>query len=110
MSQMQIRETFKLLSSVEDYIFIDSHPVDTRNSKYNILKTWYNRHQLYCFACDKKASHFELKQCKGHGNIHKETKKIKYYLNLCLDDGAVISLDHWYPKAFIKKYDLKLSK
>lgn len=86
------------------YIFINGHPVDMRNPKYNIFKYWYDQNKLFCFSCLKKITHFKLTPCKSDGSIHKKTGKRKHFLSFYADDGTLFTIDHWYPKSMLKKY------
>lgn len=105
---IEIPEVFDMLeNNNESYIFIKGHPVDTRRSKYENYKFWFELDKLHCFSCLKRATHFKLVKCKGARNIHKQTGKHKYTLKLYSYDDTIFTFDHWFPRWFLKKYKVQ---
>ncbi len=102
---IKLEDAFKLIKTDSTYIFIDGYPVDMRNSKYNIYRSWWGYNKLHCFSCLKEATHFKVKKCKGDGSLHEKSGKRKHFLALYADDDTLFTLDHWFPKWFLKKYN-----
>ena len=96
-----------VLNTHKKYVFIGGHPVDTRSPKYRRFKQWFDVDKLYCFSCHKKATHFKQIRCKGAGSIYKPSGQPKYTLKLYSDDDIFFTFDHWYPRWFLKYYNLK---
>lgn len=96
-----------ILYSYSNYIFILGHPVDTTVRKYAKYFEFFDKGEDQCFICGKKIDHFKLIKTNGAGSIHKPTGLIKYTLKPYTEDNIPITIDHWYPKSFLKHYKLK---
>lgn len=108
--RIELAEAFKLTSydgnKHKHYIFIDGHPVDISRPKYKLYKEWNDINLLFCFSCLKSATHFQLVKTKGEGSIYKDGS-LKYTLKLKGDNEISFTLDHWYPKTFLKNNNLQ---
>jgi len=87
------------------YILLCGHHINRRNPKYKIYRSWYNQQKLYCFSCLKEATHFKIKKCKENELIDKKSGQQKYFVALYADDDTMFTLDHWFPKWFLKRYN-----
>jgi hypothetical protein len=100
----------ELPSSMDRYTFVDGNPVDIRNRKYGIFKMWHRKNMLYCFSCHTPASHFRLVKCEREGCFHPRTGRRKHVFHLYTNDETKFTLDHWYPRWFLKQNDFLDSK
>jgi hypothetical protein len=89
----------------EKYMFFEGHPVDTHMHKYKIWYLWAKNDQLRCFGCNLKADHLQLVKTKGDGSLH-ESGLRKYTFKMFSADGLEFTIDHWYPKWYLKQSNL----
>lgn len=106
--------TFKIITNALEnkkgkYGFIYGHPVDLSRPKYKIYRHWFEKDRLFCFACGVEPNHFKLIQCKSAGKTHKPSGRIKHTYQLYSKNGVLFTLDHWYPKWFLKRFGMQNS-
>ena len=106
----QIPEVFEIIKEAKHYAYVGGQPIDILRPKYKIWAYWFVCGKLYCFSCGTKADHFKFLPTKGDGSIHIESNLRKYTFGLYSKDHKRFTIDHWYPKWFLKLHRLKESQ
>jgi len=90
-----------------DYVFFKGHPIDTRNKKFNLWRRMYSDNKFFCKSCGSKVVGMDLIKCKTSGHIYRRDGRIKHTFLLKGDRGQTMSIDHWIPKSFLRKHNLR---